>query len=165
MVATPPGGPPPASTYSGDPTTSPVDEVRFLVGDTDPNAWLMTDGEVAYTLRQAGGDPHAAAIRACEGILAKLARCRDETVGSVSISFSQDVAGYQARLATLRRALVAGAVPYAGGISRSDKLAQRCDGDRVKPSFIRDMQPYPDDPEGNFAGEGDLDGPRGAWRP
>ena len=36
--------------YSGDPSLSSRDAVRFLIGDTDPNDPLVTDEEIAYAL-------------------------------------------------------------------------------------------------------------------
>jgi hypothetical protein len=41
---------PPAWTYSGDPASSPRDELRFLVQDTDPDLALLSDGECDYLL-------------------------------------------------------------------------------------------------------------------
>lgn len=35
-------------TYSGDPTNSQLDEVRFMVQDTDPAVPLLTDTEINY---------------------------------------------------------------------------------------------------------------------
>lgn len=37
-------------TYSGDPTTSQLDEVRFLVQDTDPELKLLSNPEISYLL-------------------------------------------------------------------------------------------------------------------
>lgn len=37
-------------TYTGDPTTSPKDEYRFIIGDTDENEPILQDGEVLYVL-------------------------------------------------------------------------------------------------------------------
>lgn len=37
-----------AWTYSGDPSSSEVDEYRFLLGDTDPEEPILQDGEIQY---------------------------------------------------------------------------------------------------------------------
>ena len=42
MALTPPALP---ATYSGDPLSSPTDEVRFLVGDTDADAFYLSDAD------------------------------------------------------------------------------------------------------------------------
>lgn len=39
-------------TYSGDPSTSPRDEVRFMLQDTDPAMPLLSDAEIAWLLDQ-----------------------------------------------------------------------------------------------------------------
>lgn len=43
-------------TYSGDPTSSKVDECRFLIGDTNEKAPIMQDEEIAYLISQSNGN-------------------------------------------------------------------------------------------------------------
>lgn len=43
-------------TYSGDPSSSKVDECRFLIGDTNKSAPIMQDEEIAYLIQQAGNN-------------------------------------------------------------------------------------------------------------
>jgi hypothetical protein len=38
----------PTWTYSGDPTTTPLDELRFILQDTDPSFQLLQDAELNY---------------------------------------------------------------------------------------------------------------------
>lgn len=38
--------------YSGDPTTSPLDECRFLIGDTNEASPIMQDEEINYIIKQ-----------------------------------------------------------------------------------------------------------------
>lgn len=92
-----------AWSYSGDPSTSPKDEVRFLIGDTSEDDPLLQDGEIAYLLDQCGGSALAAAVAACEGIVAKLSREADMSSGATSISASQRRAHYEGLLAQLQR--------------------------------------------------------------
>ena len=80
-------------------------------------------------------------------IIGKLARNRDESVGSVSIAFSQSLGGYEKLASVLKRRQAKKATPFAGGISRTSKAIQRGDRDRVAPSFIRDLMQMPDRPE------------------
>ncbi len=125
-------------SYSGNPGANAKDSVRFLIGDTDSNTrqQLLQDEEIAWLLSQYNDDPTQAAIRACEGIIAKLARLCNETVGSVSLSLSQKTDGYRKLLADLRtRSSMENMTPYAGGISKSDKRTRVQNTDRVKPDF------------------------------
>lgn len=43
-------------SYSGDPTSSKIDECRFLIGDTNINAPIMQDEEIQYIITQAGSN-------------------------------------------------------------------------------------------------------------
>lgn len=124
-----------------NPGTSLKDQVRFLVGDTKANDPFLQDEEIRYLLQAHQMEPNTAAIAACEAILSQLARSRDESVGSVSISFSQSLAGYEKMLARLKLqlALSGGIAPYAGGISIQDKRSARRDGDWQRPDFSTDM--------------------------
>lgn len=127
-------------TYSGNPKANKKDELRFLIGDTDGDDPILLDGEILFLLGQYNNSPINAAIRACEMIMAKFARMVDETVGQVSISFSQRMKTYETLRSTLQMRLATeDATPYAGGISRSDKLTQDQDADRVRPDFTKHM--------------------------
>lgn len=45
-------------SYSGDPGSSPLDELRFLVGDTNENEPIMQDEELKYLIDQYGSNPN-----------------------------------------------------------------------------------------------------------
>ena len=51
-------------TYSGDPSNSPKDAVRFWVEDTDSSAWQLSDQEINFVLTQYA-DPLMAASVVC----------------------------------------------------------------------------------------------------
>lgn len=124
-------------SYSFNPKSSAKDTIRFLVGDTVEKQPFLHDEEIASVLEDHNGDLEQAAIGCCEAILSQLARSRDESVGSVSISFSQRVASYEKMLARLQRrySLSGGYTAYAGGISRADKDNVSQNDDRVRPDF------------------------------
>lgn len=128
-------------TYSGNPASSPKDQVRFLVGDTDETDQLLQDEEIEWLISDRGS-ALAAAVAAAEAIAAKFARQVDKAVGDLRLSLSQKAQGYAARAAELRLRLATGAAPYAGGISASDKEAQELDTDRVPPAFRVGMHDY-----------------------
>lgn len=126
--------------YSGDPSQSAKDQVRFLIGDTNIKDQLLTDAEINWALSQYNFVAYRAAIRCCESIILKFSRLADETVGQVKIMYSQKAKSYQSALITLRnRATMESAVPYAGGISVSDKQLNDQDNDRVRPDFTKHM--------------------------
>lgn len=43
-------------SYSGDPSTSVLDECRFLLGDTDSMRVILQDEEIDYIIKQSGAD-------------------------------------------------------------------------------------------------------------
>lgn len=127
-------------TYSGNPGYSAKDQVRFLIGDTDKKNPLLEDGEIEWVLSQYQNTPINAAIRCCETVISKFSRLADETVGRVSISYSQKAKGYFATLNMLRsRLAMEDAAPFAGGISKSQKLTNDMNTDRVVPDFKKHM--------------------------
>ena len=81
----------------------------------------------------------SASVAACRGILFSLGRLRDETVGSVSISFSQQFDHYMSLLGTLEGQLgiFGGFSVYAGGTSLSDSRNVTEDPDRIPPDFYK----------------------------
>ena len=133
-----------AFSYSGNPKTSRRDEVRFLLGDTNGQSPYLKNGEIEWLLEDANFDPLSAAIRGCETIIAKLSGLRDESVGSVSIRFSQSATGFMGLLKTLKMRMGKRALPFAGGIDRTQKLLNELDPTRVRPAFTRQMmERYP----------------------
>ena len=124
-----------AWTYAGDPAAQPRDAVRFLVGDTDAADPLASDEEIAWALAR-HGTATAAAAAVARAIAAGFARSVQRSVGDLGVNLAQRHAHYLAladRLAAEDRR--AGAMPYAGGLSRADKQGARADADRVRPAF------------------------------
>ena len=127
-------------TYTYNPASVPRDEVRVLIGDTNECDKLLYDGEIEYLLTRYNNSPVTAAIQACELIWAKFSRLTNETVGSVSIQFAEKAKGIQAlQKMLMQRQAMTNCMPYAGGISRSDKQTEEQNTDRVKPDFTKKM--------------------------
>jgi hypothetical protein len=117
-------------TYSGDPSGSARDAIRFLIGDTDTDDQLLSDEEIAWVNSEAGGTPtstvalYDAAMRCCLTIASKLAREADKQIGDLSVSMSQRAKAYREQATELKNLSTregAVPVPYAGGITISDK--------------------------------------------
>lgn len=131
-------------TYSGDPATNARDSIRFLVGDTDTNDQLVSDEEIAWTNSEVTGsgtattDLYTVAYRVMVAIASKFSRLANQSIGDMRVDLSQkaDNARRQAeelRALAGRENLVP--IPYAGGISVSDKDIDRENSDRVDPFF------------------------------
>lgn len=128
-------------SYSGDPASSDLDRVRFLIGDTDTVDQLVNNEEVNWAL---GEFPiYIAAAELSEAIAAKFSRKVDKSVGDLKISFSKQAEQYSKKAKQLRnRGSLAAIAPYAGGISVSDKESVVSNTDRVDPSFSRGMNDH-----------------------
>lgn len=136
-----------AWSYSGDPTSSAKDAVRFLIGDTDTNDQQLQDEEILFLLAQTSNDIYSAAILACRSIASIYSRQADQRIGDYSISASQKAAAYLALAKQLEqsqtKALIKRVKPYAGGISVSDKREDEENPDRVQPAFTRRDMAFP----------------------
>jgi len=82
-----------AWSYSGDPTSSQRDEVRFLIGDVDEGEPLLSDEEIGYLLSKTG-DVRRAAAQAARAIAARFSRQVDEAVGDIRLSLSKRAEQY-----------------------------------------------------------------------
>lgn len=130
-------------TYTADPTSSDIDAIRLLIGDTVSTDPQLSDEELQWFL-DTEGSVNGAAAAAVRSLIAKYARLVDKSVGDLSLSYSQRVAAYKALLATIeRRQAIGSAAPVVGGISRSRKDEVDADSDRVEPAFKRDQFAYP----------------------
>lgn len=79
-------------TYSGDPTTSELDEVRFYIGDTDPDRPMLDDAEIEFVIERWGAlaDTLLFAGAACaEMIAARYAREVNVSADGTSVSVGE----------------------------------------------------------------------------
>jgi hypothetical protein len=131
--------------YSGDPSTSTRDAVRFLVGDTDDTDQLASDQEIDWVVTQEGGVKESAAV-VCRAIAARFARCIDKSTGSLSRSFSQRHAHYLGMAEQYsKEAKSEVALPWVSGWSRSEKLAREADTDREQTFARKGVHDNPND--------------------
>lgn len=69
-------------TYGGDPSRSPLEAVRYLLGDTEPAEPLTTDEEITWVMEEfSDKTPYYQAAQIARNIAARLAR---------EVSFSSD---------------------------------------------------------------------------
>lgn len=126
-------------TYSGDPSSSDRDALRFLIGDTDTTDQQLTDEELDYLLTFEGSVT-AAAIAAIRSLIAKFARFADRSVGDLRVAYSQRIDNYRGLLDQLEtRQVIHAGKPIAGGLSKARKQIVDEDADRVQPAFRRNQ--------------------------
>lgn len=144
-------------TYTGNPATNNLDQVRFLIGDTDPNDQQLADGEITWAMTTAAM-PWYAAAACCDLLYAKYARQVQRRFGRAGFQafYNEKLAQYQALAQTLRaRGAAGGAVIYAGGITESGKETDADDPDMVQPFFSRERFSVAITPEGMVSDEED----------
>lgn len=133
-------------TYSGDPSASDKDAVRYLVGDTDEDDPLQSDEEIQYLLEIEGG-VYRAAIGSCKAIAALLSRRPDYKAGRITVSNRQRAQDFLDLAEKLRMRFVnSSAIPFAGGVSVLDKESRTANTDLVRPFFTRNSFVPPGEP-------------------
>lgn len=124
-------------TYSGNPAASPRDELRFLLDDVNHEKPLLSDGECDYLLFQAGDFPLLASINGLQQLIMRCRNMVDQSVGSVSVSWSQRTTNLQGILAMRREQLVRQGYAgiRAGGLSVTEKQRYASQCDLVQPQL------------------------------
>lgn len=120
-----------------DPSASDKDAVRFAIGDTNTADQQLSDEEILWTLTQRT-TVIGAALLCCDALIARYARLVTQSVGSVSVSYSDRLGNYRDLKDQLKICGPA-ALPFAGGTKVSEKETADEDEDRDPPMFSRDM--------------------------
>ena len=126
-------------TYSGDPSSSDIDHVRFLVGDTNSADQKLLDAEIQFSVNNANSI-EAAAADCARAIAGKLSARVDERFESIENRFSQAASAYYQlakRLDQQAKKKNGMGTPIAGGIRVSDMDVADTDTDRVQPEVRR----------------------------
>jgi hypothetical protein len=123
-------------SYSGNPSGSSLDAVRFLIGDTVASAPRVSDEEINFNISMAPSSIYLAAAYAADGVAARSASSVDKSVGDLRLSYSQQATAFRDLANSLRRRATLNMVQvYVGGISVSDKALNDGDGDVVQPGI------------------------------
>jgi hypothetical protein len=95
-----------AWTYSGNPGASPLDEVRFLIQDTDSTSQLLSNEELNYLLASYL-DPYSAAVAAVVSLIGKASRQEEESKKVGDLSLTRKAGARVAQWEALKRHLEA----------------------------------------------------------
>ena len=120
--------------------TTPKDQVRRMIGDVIQTDQQIADEEIAFAITQRSS-VYGAAADCCRFIAAQYSRKVDVVTqgagGMLKTNYSAQATAYKAMAANFESIAVSrgGAMPYAGGISVSDKQSNEGDSDRVAPQF------------------------------
>jgi hypothetical protein len=133
-------------SYSGDPSTSNVDAVRFLIGDTDIADPIMSNEEISWLLTQ-HGTPAKAAYHAALSAAGKYARMVNQEAGRIKVKAESKFLHYKMLAVQLRDDMISGfsvrnLKMYAGGISVSDMQSKNANTDKVQNPFSIGQDDY-----------------------
>lgn len=112
--------------YSGNPLNVPTDELRLITGDIWDDMEYLTDNDYAYFLSRNNGNVRRSGLDAMRAILFKLSRGARERAGDIEVYGSEYFKNYLAALTLIIKnpdITLSIAMPYAGGISKGDMLA------------------------------------------
>lgn len=112
-------------TYSGNPSDSDKDAIRFLIGDTDADEHFLEDEEITYlaSMWVLSHSVYWAAAHAADAIAARFAREVTVNSDSQTVSTSELQGKYQELAMRLRQAhydFFAGGFVDAGGMLRGE---------------------------------------------
>lgn len=139
-------------TYTGIPSSSEKDKVRFLCGDVDVTAQLVQDEEIEWVNSVYPSCRLAAAV-VCEAIAARFSCAVDCTVGDISKKNSQKAEAFRKRAEELRNLEGNDALPFFGGLSKSGKRALDQNPDAVQPNFRIGLDDNPKAAQGKDNGD------------
>jgi hypothetical protein len=92
-------------SYSGNPGSSKLDEVRFLIQDTDTNDELLSNEEINYLLTAYSNDAYGAAIASVVALIAKAARAVEESKSVADLSLTRRAGARLQQWESLRKSL------------------------------------------------------------
>lgn len=107
-----------------------IQKVRLNVGDTIPDFMILTDDDYAYFLEIEHNSVPRASIRSAQAILFNLSRYTRERTGEIEVYGGDWFKNYIDALKlflnnSLLSPAINSAMPYAGGISVSDMMANK----------------------------------------
>jgi hypothetical protein len=126
-------------TYSGDPTSSPKDKIRFELGDTVSVDPLLQDEEINFCIT-AESSYYGQLARACEAVAMRFQREASTKVGALSYDLATRAEQFSNRADMYRKRAVGSHVPYVGGMSKAEKEADHENPDKTGPYFRKDME-------------------------
>lgn len=125
-------------SYSGDPSSSDNDAVRFLLQDTDCTKNIFEDEEIAWVLTEEANIYTAAACLLDTAINKSSGSLQSKKVGDLSLTFG--LKETQARIKMLRaKGRVKYELPTMPAQDREAKREHREDVDNVPPFITREI--------------------------
>jgi hypothetical protein len=129
-------------TYSGDPSKTLKDAVRFTVADTKSDDGYVTDEEINWALSQCGQSVPTASALVARALSTQFATMSDEEIGPLKFKYAERSKNYALvadRLEGDANKATALTGIYGGGINLADKIQNEQDSSLVTPRLFRDQ--------------------------
>jgi len=127
-----------AFTWTGDPSASTIEKIRWLIGDTVEASAKFQDAEITYAYNEEGSIYGAAAL-CCEQLATRYADAVSRSLGPLRIDLSDKAEKYKSMAKDFRRKAYMYAQPYVGGISEAKEDVFEDDSDLKQPIFDKGM--------------------------
>lgn len=126
-------------TWTYDPAligTTPLYQLRWLIGDTIMKDQQIQDEELTFAIGQRS-NIYGAAADACRSLAARFSREVDSSQGPLRTSYSAKARNYRAMAGSFDIQAMArsAGLPYSGQTSQTDYNAVAADPDRMGPQF------------------------------
>lgn len=132
-----------AGKYTGS-TEGARFQIRMYLQDTDSARILFSDEEIDWAQTQEA-NVYAAVASLADVLVSRARGVKSKKVDELSIVY--DWQFYQTLAGTMRARGMGHQLPYAGGISKSDKLLYQQNEDNVQPTIVRGLDDNPQAPQ------------------
>lgn len=127
-------------SYSGDPGSSNLDHVRFLLGDTNSSDPQLSNEEINFLLSENSDNVYAAATMGARALVSKFSRMVDKEIGDLKYKYSDLVKHYISLIDQWKRkAALSNITITAGGVFKSTGEADRSNSAILQPDFVSDQ--------------------------
>jgi hypothetical protein len=127
-----------AFTWTGDPSASTIEQIRWEIRDIDSTNPKFQDAEITYAYDQEHSVLGAAA-RLCEQLQVRYADAGSRTMGPLKVDMTNLSRLFKEKAADLRRRCLLNIRPYAGGYSDAKEEVFEDDSDLIQPTFEKGM--------------------------
>jgi len=127
-----------AFTWTGDPSASIIEQIRWEINDIDSTNAKFLDAEIQYAYDQEHSIFNAAA-RLCEQLQVRYSDAASRTMGPLKVDMSNMASLFARKAKALRKRSIAFAKPYVGGQSDAKEEIFEGDSDLKQPSFEKGM--------------------------
>jgi hypothetical protein len=127
-----------AFTWTGDPSASTIEKIRWEIHDIDSGTAKFQDAEIEYAY-EIEGSILGAAARLCEVLQVRYSDASSRTMGPLRVDMSNMANLFANKAKDLRKKIMGKAQPYVGGYDVTKEETFEDDSNLIQPSFEKGM--------------------------